>query len=480
MKMNNVIRTKHACILAVVIHLITAASAAAQGLEITGNIRAGIAKSDNIFLLPSPDEVEETTYIISPQLNLDYSNQRIESLIRYEYDWFKYSDLDATNEFHRYDARLDTTLVDEALFLDLGASRSQSVVDPDVVIPPGGLPISENLADRDEYFANPRLDKTLGQSVSVLLDYRYADIRYRERESENVTPIQDNTNQSADFELDNYRQGQGFTWALAYEWRETEYEVSLPWEFRRASAELGVWAGSNTRIFASGGKESAWNDPIDRSLQDEFWEAGFAYQNGDRASAEFAAGERSFGSSWRGRLDWTFRRGNLEISYEETPTTYGVNSFASGNLIDPEEPNDFLAFPGRSERFISERGQVGLSLDFRRTSFRLGAFDEARTGRFTDDGTPLEDESQRGVSATIEWQPGSRTEIRASGSVSNRETESGGKTDFALASIAASYRVGRSVGFTLAYQYAKQDPEEESVGNEYVSNTVSFYVTYSF
>lgn len=478
--MSHEIRTKTACILAVAIHLMTSVTAAAQGLEITGTIRAGIAKTDNIFLLPPPDEIEETTYVISPTLNLDYSNQRVELLVRYQYDWFKYSDLDATNEFHRYDARLNSTLVEDALFLDLGASRSQSVVDPDAVIPPGGLPISNNLADRDEYFANPRLEKTFGQTVSVLLDYRYTDIRYQGRDSVNANQIQDNTNQRADFRLENYERGQGLTWALAYEWREVEYDLSLPWEYRRASAELGFWAGGNARLFASGGKESAWDDPVDRSLQDEFWEAGFAYQNGDRASAEFAAGERSFGSSWRGRLDWNFRRGNLQLSYAETPTTSGFNSFARGNLIDPQEPNDYLAFPGRAERFISKRGQVSLSREFRRTSFTLGAFDETRTGRFTDDGTQLEDESQRGVSAAVEWRPGSRTEITASGSISNRENESGDSVDFIRGNLAASYRVGNSVGFTLAYQYAKQEPEEGSIGNDYVSNIVSFYVTYSF
>jgi len=93
----------------------------AQGLEFSGSIRAGVAKSDNIFLLPSPDEIEETTYIISPTLNLDYANQRIESLIRYQYDWFRYSDLDTKNEYHRYDARLDSTIVENALYFDFGA-----------------------------------------------------------------------------------------------------------------------------------------------------------------------------------------------------------------------------------------------------------------------------------------------------------------------------------------------------------------------
>ena len=40
-----------------------------------------------------------------------------------------------------------------------------------------------------------------------------------------------------------YAAGRGLTWALEYDWRRTEYEISPPWEHQRAWAELGPrWA----------------------------------------------------------------------------------------------------------------------------------------------------------------------------------------------------------------------------------------------
>ena len=38
--------------------------------------------------------------------------------------------------------------------------------------------------------------------------------------------------------------GQGLTWALRYDWRRSEYEISAPWENQQATAELGFWVNS--------------------------------------------------------------------------------------------------------------------------------------------------------------------------------------------------------------------------------------------
>jgi len=460
--------------------LLLGSAVSAQGVDFQGAIRVGVSNTDNIFLVAAPDETDETIFQISPSLSLDYENQRMDAVIRYQFDWYKYADLDQTDRFHRYDASLTGELIDETLFLEVGGSRSQSVVDPDGVIPPGNLPISSNLADRDEYFINPRLEKTFGRSVTVTADYRYADVRFDESDLEDTQFVQDNTNESASFKLENYKRGQGLTWAAVYEWQEIEYEFSLPWEYKRAGAELGFWASSTTRLFASGGKESAWDDPIDRSLQDDFWEAGFAYRNGDRMSAEFAAGERSFGSSWRGNLDFTFQRGELVFSYADTPTTIGLDQFNPGNLLNPEEPDDLLARPGSAERYISKRGQASLSLNFRRTELDFVVFDEERTGRSRADGTPLGDESQNGASVSFSWQAGVRTDFVVSGAINNRETEAAGETEFLNASVAVNYRVGSSVQLTLGYDYSEQDPEDPATGPDYVARVTSFFVSYTF
>lgn len=446
----------------------------AQGAEFYGGIRVGVLDTDNIFLAAAPNEVDETVFQVSPSLNFDYENQRVSTSIRYQFDWYDYSDLNTSNEYHRYDATFTGQLVPDIFFIEVGGSRSQSVIDPDVVIPTDGLPISGNLADRDEVYVSPRFEKDMGRFATISANYRYADVSFDDSD------IQDNTNESANLEIQNFAREQGFTWALRYDWNETTYDLSLPWEYKNASVELGAWVNGSTRIFASGGKESAWDDPIDRSLQDEFWEAGFAYRNGDKLSAEFAAGERSFGSSWRGQLAYSFRRGELSFSYADTPTTSGLDRYSRGNLIDPQEPNDFLTQPGNAERYISERGQASLTFEFRRTTLGFIAYDENRTGRFSADGTPIGDASQQGGSVSFSWQLGARTEIAASGSINNRETELGDKQELIAGAISASYQFGSSIGMSLGYNYSEEDPDSGSSGRDYVANVLSLFLTYSF
>ena len=456
------------------------AQVSAQGAEFHGGIQVGVLRTDNALLAPSPDEIDDTVYQASPYFDLSYENQRITTNIQYGFDWFDYSDLGTSGKFHRYDASFTGQLIQDALFLDLGAAKSQSAVDPDSIIPPEGLPGIGNVGDRDIYFYSPRFEKTFGRSLTVNTHYRYEDVIYDKSDFDALLAIQDNTNESAKFEIQNYTREEGLTWAARYEWEETEYERSAPWEYRQASGELGFWANGKTRLFASGGRESAWDDPVDRSLKDKFWEVGFAYRNGEKLDAEFAVGERGFGSSWRGRINSSFRRGKFALSYAETPTTTGRDRYSRGNLEDPEEPIDVLARPGTAERYISKRGQASMDFDFRRTSLGFVAYDEVRTGRFSDDGTPLGDEAQRGVSMSLAWQFGAKTELLAFGAFSNREFETAGSTDFVTGSLTVSYQLGSSVGLSLGYRYTEQDPDAGSVAREYVSNIVSLFLIYSF
>ncbi|MBT8109708.1 MAG: hypothetical protein KJO27_03180, partial [Gammaproteobacteria bacterium] len=343
------------------------------------------------------------------------------------------------------------------------------------VIPLGNLPFSGNLIDQDEWWFNPRLTRSLGKVVTLDADYRYSKIQF----DDSLT--QDNTNHSGNFSLENYNAGQGLSWALRYNWRRSEYEVSRSWENQKATAELGFWVNAKTRVFGAGGKESSWDDPFDPAMDDSFWEAGFAYSPSDKLSAEFAAGERSFGSSWRGRLDYTFRRGSTSLSYDESPTTTAFDrSGGIRNFLDDAYLDDFLNRPGTAERYISKRLNWNLNLEFRRTGFTLSAFNEERGDRFTADGTPVDDQSQTGVRANFTWQAGVRTQFAVSGSLVDQETGVGNKSDFASVGLDINYRLGTRSDLSLGYSYSEQDPSGiNSTSREYVANVVSLFFTYS-
>lgn len=451
-------------------------STAVSAGELTGSLAAGVSYTDNVLLTASPGEIDDLVYWVSPTVNFLHESPQLDANLRYRFDWYQYDELNTTSSFHMGEASLTGRAWQESLELEIGAIRAQVLRDPGLGIPAGRLPISNNLVDLDQIYVNPRLQRDLGGSVSIAAQYRYSENSYDD------PSIQRDTNHLGRFSLDNYRNGQGLTWALRYDWRRTEYEISIPWENQQVSAELGAWVNTNVRVFASGGKESPWDDPFNASLEDEFWEVGFAHTSGETLNAEFAVGERSFGSSWRGRLESEFRRGTTSLSYDETPMTTGFNmSGGRQDVFDPDDLDEFLDVPGRAERYLSKRLEWNLDMEFRRTGFTVALFDEDRSGRTTADGTRLVDQSQRGMTLIFTWRAAARTEFEARGAIIRRDSGVTLQSDFYVAGLVANYQLGARSELSLAYDYAEEQPREEvSAAEDYVSNVASLSFTYTF
>ena len=457
-----------------IVSVFLAAAAVAAEDDLEAGIVLGVSHIDNVFLAPPPDEVDDIVYRVSPFIQYSRESQRLDTRLDYVLNWYDYSDTGLSSTFHTGTASVTAKALQNGFTLELGARRMQVLSDPDGVIPDGLLPLSGNLTDRDEFWGNPRLTRELGQSVTFEADYRYTFGRYGDR-------FQEDRNQQATVKVENYRAADGLTWALSYDWRRTDYEISESWEYQRATAELGYWTSASTRLFAAGGEESAWDEPFDAALADPFWEVGFSYKSGDKVTAEFAGGERSFGTSWRGDIDYTFRRGRMALSYVEGVSTTGFSRVTL--TVDegrPGELDDFLNQPGSAERFLQKRLQWTLDLSGRKTSFLLRVFNEDRTDRVTADGGTRADQSQAGVRVDVSWRAGARTTLIVDGALGERENGDLGESRFTAGGLAADYQIGRRTSLTLSYRYTEEQPRgTASLGRDYVSNMVSLLLTFS-
>jgi hypothetical protein len=450
-----------------------AASPAAFGVEVEMGLTAGVSYTDNVFLDVSSNEIDDFVYRLSPFINIVHESPMFDANLRYRLDWSRYDDLQRSSNFQMGEANVTGNFWQESLAVEVGLQRSQVLSDPEGAIPSGRLQLASSLNDRDEWYVNPRFTRNMGRVVSLNAAYRYTEGRYDD------ATIQEDSNHTGDFSLENYDAGQGLTWALRYDWRRTEYEISVPFEYQQATAELGVWVNSSTRIFGAGGKESDFDTPFDPELDESFWEAGFAHTAGENLSMEFAVGDRSFGSSWRGNIDYSFRRGSTSLSYNESPTTTGINqSSGRRSIFDADDFTDFLDRPGSAERFVSKRFQWDLELQFRRSSLGLAVFDEDRSGRLNADGTPLAGQTQTGVTANFSWRAGSRTTFIVDGSVIDRESGAGSDSRFSSAGLNVEYRLGNRTSMTLSYEYSDADPLDQLIGGrDYVVNVISLLFT---
>lgn len=461
----------HVAHVGAVIAIVLASSTA--GAEFSSAVTAGISHTDNVRL-EAVDEDSELIYRLEPSFHFARESAAITVNADYRLQALRYRDIGETDVYHQYNASLRAALIPDTFFLEVGGNRSQSIVDPERTIPLSNLPISGNRQDRDEYYAAPSFQYALGNSIAAAGEYRHSWLEYEEEGA------QSNRQGEARFSLDNYRKERGLTWALRYNWERTQYDLEIPWEYQRAMAELGFWAGTNTRFFAAAGRESAWDMPLDPKMEDDLWEAGFSQQVGERLSAEFAAGERSFGSSWRGNLQFRFRRGSTTLSYAETPTTEGRIRYRRGAFDGPEVPDDFLTRPGSTERFVAKRLLWTVNVDLRRTNAALSLFDTDRTDRTEADGTPLDDVSQSGANLVLSYELGARTSLHMGGSWAERELESGGTSDLMRGFFGADYRLGSKTTLSLNYDYTEEDPEGVPTIRDYVANIVSLDLTRIF
>lgn len=445
----------------------------ALGVEVSAGITAGASYTDNVYLVASPGETDDVVYSLSPWITLTHLSPALDANIIYQYDWYEYSDLDTTSSFHVGSATFVGKALEEDLTIELGGRRRQVLSDPEDVIPGSRLPLAGGLTDRDELWVYPKFTRSFGRSLTFDTSYRLTEGRYDDPR------FQDDTNQQAMLALDNYRAEQGLTWALRYDGRKTEYNLSPTWERQEALAELGWWLSGKTRIFASGGKESPWDEPTDSKMTESIWEAGLAYASGDKVSAELAYGERSFGSTIRAMLDYAFQSGNVAVTYDEIPTTIGFDTaLRQSPALNPDGVSDFLTGSGIAESYIRERLALDVGIQLRRLDIGASVFSEDRNNRVRADGSTLSDQKQDGILATLGWQAGARTQVLFTGRVVDREFSNVNKSRFTGFRVDLNYRLGVRSTLTFAYDRAKQEPDDATpAGRAYESNIFSLLFT---
>lgn len=466
--------------------ILCAFAGATASADWNANLTVGGYYSDNILLVRSPNESDDIALWVSPDFSYEYESPTLDANAAYQFDWIRYQDLDSETRYHNAIASLTAKAFDEAAQFEIGGSRSQTIRDPNRVIPPSRLPISENLIDVDQYYANPRFSTPLGANGSLSGSYRYSVRRYDE------SNFQGNDDQDAELGFDNYRRGRGLAWAVRYQWARTDYEVSpLPWQFQRASIELGFWTSASTRVFGSFGNESPWDSPTDDSLDDEFWEVGFAYSPGENTSLELAYGERDYGDSYRGSFEHKMRRGGISLSYEEQPTTFGRRPgpgifrpaqlpLPSGQGIGNDDLDEFIGEPGTTERYISNLLQGVLTLELRNLDVWITIFDEERTGRVQASGDFLEDQTQSGLRANLSWQAGSRTSFGAFAEIVDRDIDEFQNSEYINVGVGVDYQLGVRTTLALTYSYAEEQPGEGSQGPDYFANSVLLSATIGY
>lgn len=446
------------------------AAKATAGVEFKPTVAVGIANTDNVNLVPDNPQTA-TIYELLPGFTLTQDSMRMHSEVDYHVEAYRYQELKDTDVFENFKGVTRFALDPDNFFLDLGATRDQSIRDPEVPIPLTNLGRSTNRVDRDDYYVLPSFRYPFGQDATARGSVRHDEIHYGDAAD---FAIPDYSTDSLEFSLDNYRKARGATWAFKYNTDRTVFSQFQPWEHRQAAIEIGGWVTRGLRLFASAGRESPWDDLTDTSLKDPFWEVGFATDPDRSLSMEIATGERAFGTSRRASLRARFAHGRTSLQYTEKPITQGydyqrdlVLGLAGTGLYD------FLNRPGAAEQFLSKMLSWSMDIDMRRLTFSAAFFDESREHRVSLAGVPLEDETQAYVDLGIGWRPRANTDFRLGAQNSHREL---GPVAYSLKShyINVDHRLGRKT--SLQARLTRTTGESQSAV-EYRFNLIELTLT---
>lgn len=438
------------------------AATSAAPWDLSADVELGVIHSDNITLAGDADEESDTVYTIAPSFALTTEGERTQADLRYSpqaYFYQEFSDEDSV--FHIVDANFNTALVQDRLFLTMNGVNYQTSVTPSGALPTSNVPISNNRVDSRILEIRPYWQQSVG-SAQMLVQVGYQDLYY------DSDTFQGSNQQYAGFSLDNHAEQSGLAWGLNYNYRRMEYDISQPFEYQRAAADLGFWTSSALRLFVSGGAETSFEDILEPNLDEEFWEAGFQYAPNQRLNLELAAGERSYGSSYRGDFSYELRRGTLSITYQETPTTRATTVLNRRPLVARDDLDEILDRPGNADRFIRKRGVVNLGIELNKSELSLRVFTETREGRIDETGMPLSDEDLSGVAARWQWRFGSRTSMNIDADVARRDDGSGDDYDLSRYSLGFDYAVsGRT---SLRIEGIRSEEDRKGVGAEYTEN----------
>ena len=438
-------------------------------LEYGVDVDLGVIRSDNVFIAPAGEEQSETVYTIVPQFYLTFDAERLQVDFLYRPEVYFFSEFDNSNDiFHILDADLTVALVRDRLFLNVLAMNYQTILTPDERIPSGNLPITSNRIDSRTLQARPYWRQRIGQ-VDLLIEASYVDIEYDDPQ------LQSSNERHAYTSLGNIERQQGLAWQVNYRFRRTEYEVAIPWEFQRAALDLGVWVNGVTRLFAVGGVETSFDNIFEPNMDSDFWEAGFQYTPNRRLNLELAAGDRSYGSSFRGDLSYEGRRSNISFNYDEGPGTRGDLVFELRPIIDEDELDGILDRPGASDRFVRKYGQFRVGFEFKKSDLDLRFFSERRELRTTAEGDPLGDEEYSGITFRWNWRAGAKTTLGIGADLGVRD-QSGVEDEFRRGLVSLAYQLSQRLRFRLETARFEQEGRQSSA-LDYTENQYRTYLT---
>ncbi|MFV8835510.1 TIGR03016 family PEP-CTERM system-associated outer membrane protein [Aquisalimonas sp. APHAB1-3] len=394
--------------------------------SITPRLDQRVTVTDNVGLSPRGQESNDLIYSVAPGVLVEADGNRVTGRLDYSWDNRFYVNEDQRDRAsHRLNTSGNAELVEDFLFLDARASRrqrAQTLVDPlgfDEGVGPDGTDVTT-------WQISPYVRQRLGRFALVDARYTYDQVRYGQGN------LRDSSSDTYALDVSSGPMFGRYFWSGNFSRQEIRYDTELAFAgddevvLASVSGTAGVQLTPRLSVFGTVGEER--NDFVSarEEVDGSFWSAGGRWSPSQRTSMEATYGERFFGST--ATLDFQHRRRNSlwRASYSEgisttrgeilVPDPFCVDALVDDGFTEEEAILLCAQFGDASlalteDVFVSERAQVSVRYDMRRSSWSLLGFRSERD--YLSEREQIDDlrrdERRTGVTGRMDWDLGPRT-----------------------------------------------------------------------
>jgi uncharacterized protein (PEP-CTERM system associated) len=443
--------------------------------------------TDNLFLAPEGQEMDDYVGQINPGLRLIKNDGRYTSNIYYRaQSVFFASDSDLNTVYNQLAAEASLEMLPDLFFIDLDASIDQSVIDPRLAIPASNVVATQNLGDVSLANVNPYLIHRLGSSRTYArLDYTWGIGKYDDFGDQTFSRVDDFTQQLVGFYLGTDSGDSRFEWSVTYNSQFVDYETISDFKYERAGVGVGLPVSRSFRLVGfAGGETDVVAGRAIGGLDSEYWEAGFRVNAGPDSVLELRTGERFFGTTYFGNLQYSGRVLSASIVYSESPATsalsdpvsipgtFGVTE--SVPMFEDPLPGTAPSFqPVRAEVYISRMTTGRVELAGSRSRVYAIFTDEDREFIDSDEGLDGISDGQTEITFGFDYELGPRTNLEIAASWIRYDFPvSIGQTDGSRLDLALVRQLGQKTDFRITIRYAEQESEADADFENYVEHAV--------
>ena len=400
------VRTAGGALSAALAMTLAAGPAAAAEWDFTPRLGASATWTDNVTAAGKGDEESEFITALEPGFRLGVQGPRADLSLDYRAQALWYNDnSDFDDVFHNLHGTGLFTLVPNHFFLDAFARYDQENIDPGGRVSTGNFFRTGNRTDAAVFGISPWYQSRLGDWGEANLRYRYQAVNFRNTDATDLR-VRDSDTQSIFGRLGSRQGRPGLSWETRASYSLTDFDAGSEFEYGQAALELGYPVGVRSHVTATLGVESdVASDPTKGGFDESFWYLGYRWEPTDRQRLEARIGERYYGNAYE--FSWTRQgtRGDLSVSYTETPTTANQRLFDGEGAFSGGRPGLPALDTGV---FLSKRLSGRITYNLVRTQLSANVYFDQRERQGVD---PLgaRDDEVWGTRLAADWNVAPRT-----------------------------------------------------------------------